>query len=69
MAGSLLCSLGLGEFVAHDVSAYEALVLALAKDRARLVSYRHTLLQGAPLRAGASARLTKNLEQQLLTLL
>jgi len=69
MAGSLLCSLGLGEFVAHDVSAYEALVLALAKDRARLASYRHTLLQGAPLRAGASARLTKNLEQQLLTLL
>lgn len=69
MAGSLLISLGLSELVTHDVHAYEQLILALANDRSRVATYRHTLLQGAPQRAGASTRLTKNLEQQLLTLL
>jgi predicted O-linked N-acetylglucosamine transferase (SPINDLY family) len=69
MAGSLLNSLGLSELIAHDVHAYEQLILALANDRSRVTTYRHTLLQSAPQRAGASAHLTKNLEQQLLTLL
>ena len=69
MAGSLLSAMGLENMVTHDVASYEALILALAQDRARLASVRHTLLQSHGQRAQASARLVRSLETQLQTLL
>ena len=69
MAGSLLSAMGLESLVTHDVASYEALILALAQDRARLASVRHTLLQSHGQRAQASARLARSLEAQLQTLL
>ena len=69
MAGSLLHALGMDDLIAHDVPTYEAKILALAQDRARLASLRHTLLQSTDQRRTSSARLAASLEAQLSTLL
>jgi predicted O-linked N-acetylglucosamine transferase (SPINDLY family) len=65
MAGSLLHSSGLDELITDNHTAYENLVVDLAADRARLASYRHTLIQGAKAREAAPAKLVRSLEAQL----
>ncbi|AWW73639.1 hypothetical protein CD351_04260 [Erythrobacter sp. KY5] len=43
VAASVLHAAGLGELVTHSDAEYEALIIALAKDRARLTAIRETL--------------------------
>lgn len=65
MAGSLLHSIGLDDLITYSHKEYETLVVDLARDRARLASYRHQLIQGDALRQAAPAKLVKSLEAQL----
>lgn len=65
MAGSLLHSIGLDELITSSHDEYENLVVDLAADRARLASYRHTLIQGHKAREEAPAKLVRSLEAQL----
>jgi predicted O-linked N-acetylglucosamine transferase (SPINDLY family) len=65
MAGSLLHSIGLDELITSSYTEYENLVVDLAADRARLASYRHTLIQGSKAREAAPAKLVRSLEAQL----
>jgi predicted O-linked N-acetylglucosamine transferase (SPINDLY family) len=65
MAGSLLHSIGLNELITSSYDEYENLVVGLAADRARLASYRHTLIQGSKAREAAPAKLVRSLEAQL----
>ncbi len=65
MAGSLLHSIGLDELITSSHDEYENLVVDLAADRARLASYRHTLIQGHKAREEAPSKLVRSLEAQL----
>jgi predicted O-linked N-acetylglucosamine transferase (SPINDLY family) len=65
MAGSLLHAIGMDELIIYNHTDYENLVVDLAADRARLASYRHTLIQGSKAREAAPAKLVRSLEAQL----
>jgi predicted O-linked N-acetylglucosamine transferase (SPINDLY family) len=65
MAGSLLHAIGMDELITYNHADYENLVVDLAADRARLASYRHTLIQGSKAREAAPAKLVRSLEAQL----
>ena len=65
MAGSLLHSIGLDELITYNRIDYENLVVDLSRDKARLASYRHALIQGHKVREVAPAKLIRSLEQQL----
>lgn len=64
VAGSLLCAVGLKELVTHSLEEYEALALALARDRARLKSlHAHLSQQRERLPLFDTPRFCRHLEQ------
>ena len=66
MAGSMLHGAGLDELITHSLADYEARVVDLVRQPARLTSLKQQMAHMAPQRQSAPERLVKSLEQQLI---